>query len=76
MAALTGKWATSRLEMPSSYRRYCLVALGLFGLFWLGLAIAPHDRADWALENVLVVLFVPALLASLRYFPCRACPGR
>lgn len=69
MAALTGKWATSRLEMPSSYRRYCLVALGLFGLFWLGLAIAPHDRADWALENVLVVLFVPAFLASLRYFP-------
>lgn len=56
-------------RMPRSYRRYCLVALGLFGLLWLALAIAPRDRADWSLENVLVVLFVPALLASLRWFP-------
>ncbi len=55
--------------MPGAYRRYCLLTLGLFGLFWLALAIAPKDRADWALENLLVVLFVPALLASLRHFP-------
>jgi putative membrane protein len=55
--------------MPSAYRRYCLLTLGLFGLLWLGLAIAPRDRADWALENVLVLLFVPALLLSLDRFP-------
>mgnify|MGYP000653296919 CR=1 FL=1 len=39
------------------------------GLFWLALAIAPSDRAAWALENVLVAVFVPALVASMRWFP-------
>ncbi|MFO1075093.1 MAG: DUF2238 domain-containing protein [Geminicoccaceae bacterium] len=51
------------------YRRYCLLAFALFAAFWLLLAIAPRDRADWALENLLVLAFVPALLASLRWFP-------
>ena len=55
--------------MPKSWRRYCLVTLGLYGMLWLALAIAPSDRADWALENALVVVFVPALVASLRWFP-------
>jgi putative membrane protein len=55
--------------MPPAYRRYCLFTLSLFALLWLALAIAPRDRADWALENVLVVALVPALLASLRWFP-------
>jgi putative membrane protein len=58
-----------RYQMSAAYRRYCLAALGLFALLWLGLAVAPLDRAAWALENALVVLFVPALLASLRWFP-------
>jgi putative membrane protein len=58
-----------RFRMPPDYRRYCLVTLGLFALLWLGLAVAPLDRAAWAVENVLVVAFVPALLASLRWFP-------
>lgn len=49
-------------------RRYYMVVLALFTLFWLAMAVDPHDRADWALENVLVVLFVPALLAALRWF--------
>lgn len=55
--------------MPKAYRRYCLGTLGLYALLWLALAVAPKDRADWALENVLVLAFVPALLASLRWFP-------
>ncbi len=55
--------------MPEGYRRYCLFSLGLFGALWLALAVAPLDRAAWALENVLVLAFVPALLASLRWFP-------
>ena len=58
--------ATSRLppayRLPPGHRRWCLVTLALFGAFWLLLAISPNDRADWALENVLVVLFVPAAL--------------
>jgi putative membrane protein len=58
-----------RYRLPPAHRRYCLSTLGGFGLLWLLLAIAPRDRADWALENLLLVLFVPALVASLRVFP-------
>jgi putative membrane protein len=56
-------------RLPPGYHRYCLGVLALFGIWWLALAVDPRDRADWALENVLVALFVPALLASLRWFP-------
>ena len=56
-------------RLPSSWRRYCLATLALYGLLWIAMAIDPSDRADWALENALVVLFVPALVASLRWFP-------
>ncbi|MEK0083539.1 DUF2238 domain-containing protein [Benzoatithermus flavus] len=56
-------------HLPPGHRRYCLVTLALFALIWLLLAVTPRDRADWALENVLLVLFVPALAASLRFFP-------
>jgi putative membrane protein len=31
--------------------------------------VAPHSRADWALENALVVLLVAALAATWRRFP-------
>ncbi len=30
------------------------------------LAIAPHDRHDWLLENVLVILFVGAMISTYR----------
>jgi putative membrane protein len=56
-------------RLPPAHRRYCLLTLGLFAVIWAALAIAPRDRADWALENVLLLLFVPALVASLRWFP-------
>ena len=59
----------ARFVMPRSWWRYCQVTLCLYGLFWLALAIAPSDRAAWALENALVVVFVPALVASMRWFP-------
>ncbi|MFL5333088.1 MAG: DUF2238 domain-containing protein [Geminicoccaceae bacterium] len=55
--------------MARTWRRYCLTTLTMYGFLWLALAIAPRDRADWALENALVVVFVPALVASLRWFP-------
>lgn len=46
------------------YRRYCLALLGLFAVYWAGLAIAPLDRGDWLLENVLTLVFVPLIVAS------------
>ena len=56
---------TITVMVPSSLG----ATLGLYGLLWLALAISPNDRADWALENVLVLAFVPALIASMRWFP-------
>jgi putative membrane protein len=41
-----------------AHRRYLVVLGLLFVVLWAGLAIAPHDRADWALENALVAAFV------------------
>jgi putative membrane protein len=46
-----------------------MITLSAFIILWLVLAVAPRDRADWALENVLVLAFLPALLAALRWFP-------
>jgi putative membrane protein len=48
--------------------QYPFILLVAFVLYWSALAIAPNDRSDWALENVLVFLFVPLLVASRRHF--------
>jgi putative membrane protein len=52
------------LKMP--HRRFLFLLMVLLGLEFVVLAIAPNDRKDWLLENVLVVLFVGAMLASFR----------
>jgi putative membrane protein len=49
--------------------RYVLGLGAAFAAIWLALAIAPRYRADWALENVLVVLAVLALALTHRRFP-------
>ena len=51
------------------HRRLLLILGSLYFIWWLLLAIKPHDRADWALENVLVVLFVILLVFTYRRFP-------
>jgi len=51
-----------------SHRAYVLVLLGLFALWWLALAIAPVDRADWMLENALVVVALAVLVVTDRWF--------
>jgi putative membrane protein len=38
----------------------------LLAIEFVILAIAPHDRKDWMLENALVVLFVAAMVATYR----------
>jgi len=51
-------------------RRFYLLSLAvLFLLLWVYLAINPHDRHDWALENALSVALVIALLLSGRRLP-------
>ena len=46
--------------------RYPAVLLFAFGAFWTALAIAPSYRQDWLLENVLVFVAVPLLVATSR----------
>jgi putative membrane protein len=41
----------------------------LFAIEWTVLAIDPLDRADWALENALVVVFIVALAITRNRFP-------
>ena len=40
--------------------------LAIFLLVWTGLAFQPWYRADWALENVLIVVGVPMLVRGYR----------
>lgn len=51
------------------HHRLLLILSTLYFIWWLLLAINPHDRADWALENVLVVFFVALLVFTYKRFP-------
>jgi putative membrane protein len=42
--------------------------LAWYGLLWTVLAIAPRDRQDWLLENLLALAAVAALLVTYRRF--------
>ncbi len=52
-----------------SHPRYVGILAALLALLWLGLAIDPHDRSDWLLENALTLVAVGVLGASYRTFP-------
>lgn len=52
------------LQIP--HRRFLFLLTVLLGIEFVVLAIAPNDRKDWLLENVLLVLFVGAMFASYR----------
>lgn len=52
-----------------THQRYFLILSLVFFVLFLLLAISPHDRADWALENTLVLVFAIALGLSYKKFP-------
>jgi len=52
------------LNLP--HRQFLLLLTALLAIEFVVLAIAPHDRKDWMLENALVVLFVAAMVATYR----------
>jgi len=52
-----------------SNERHRAVLFTAFVLLWAGLALAPLDRHDWALENALVVPFLLVLLVTRKGFP-------
>jgi len=39
-----------------------------YAFVWIAAAIAPSDRSDWLLENLLVFIFVPVLVLTHRRF--------
>ena len=57
--------ALASSQPGAAHRRYLLVLGVLFALVWTALAIHPRYRADWALENALVVAFV--IFVALSY---------
>ena len=46
--------------------RYPLTLLALYGLLWIALAIAPVNRQDWLLENLIVFITIPILVLTAR----------
>lgn len=55
--------------MPASYYRHIAILATTLILFSIWMAINPHDRHDWLLENVLVFLFVIILAITFKQFP-------
>lgn len=51
----------------SARDRYNLTLLGIYGVCWVALAVAPLDRETWLLENMLVFVSVPVLLWGYRH---------
>ena len=49
-----------------SYERHAKMLTATFAVLWLALAIHPVSRMDWVLENVLIVIDVPILVAAYR----------
>jgi putative membrane protein len=49
--------------------RYPHWLLAAFGLFWLALAIRPHDRVVWLTENTITVIAVLALAGTHSRWP-------
>jgi putative membrane protein len=57
----------SILTMP--HRKYLMLLAAVFAVEFAVLAVAPHNRADWLLENVLVLIFALVLGLSAKRFP-------
>ena len=61
--------ATQSIRADFARNRLLQGLLLWYGLFWAVMAIAPYNRHDWLLENVLVFITVPVLLLTHRRFP-------
>jgi putative membrane protein len=49
--------------------RYVPTLCGVFAVYWIAIGIAPHDRADWALENALTGVFAMLLFLGRHRYP-------
>src|SRR5262249_28659085 len=58
--------STDQEKCMSRHLRYVGILAALFTVLWVALAIAPMDRSDWILENVLTLVAVLVLATSYR----------
>ena len=52
-----------------SHQKYLAFLATIFAVEFAVLAIEPYDRADWMLENILVLIFALVLGLSAKNFP-------
>jgi putative membrane protein len=52
-----------------SKKLYFTIFISALAVLWVALAIAPYDRADWVLENVLLLAGAAILVATRKRFP-------
>jgi putative membrane protein len=50
-------------------KSYLWVLGAIYAVWWIAMAIAPLDRSDWVLENVLVVIAIGLLAMTYKSFP-------
>lgn len=61
--------STEKIRADFPHNRLLQALVVWYAFFWIWMAIAPKDRADWLLENLLVFATVPTLIATYRVFP-------
>ncbi len=61
--------ASMRIRGNFADNRVLHILTAAYAVIWLAAAIAPIDRFDWFLENLLVLAFVSLLAATYRAFP-------
>src|SRR5688572_806688 len=50
-------------------KNYLWILAVVYAIWWVLMAISPHDRSDWVLENILVILGVGLLVFTYKSFP-------
>src|SRR4029078_2022248 len=63
---MSDNYSSSGQQVPSQRELLTLISIYLIG--FAALAVNPHDRADWALENLFPVSQLIAVIISYRYF--------
>ncbi len=61
--------ATMRIRADFAGNTLLKILVAAYAIVWILAAINPVYPADWLLENILVMLFVPAFLFTYRVFP-------
>jgi putative membrane protein len=63
---MSDKYVSTEKQIPSQRELLVLISIYLVGFVLLG--INPHDRADWALENLFPISQLIAVIISYRYY--------